>query len=175
MWSFGIIMPKKPFIDCVSMTMQFKTCPFHTMISFSSPQVTNSMEKCLFGTQPTGRLYRLFRSLLKFSQMESPQFAGVDSSRILSWEIRFLINSQLLAQKNWLYGSLTQKKVNARMSFCQLVLWSGTTLTSNSLSQTKNFYSLDLNLETFALSKLRTRCLYLLNLFALKVSKTFRQ
>lgn len=157
------------------MTTPFKTWLSLTMISFSFQQAINWMERCLFGTLLMDILSRPFRWLPRSSQMELHRLLGVDLSRTLSWETPLTISLLLQAPKSWLFGHWIQCRDLARMSWCRLEPWWEITLVLLSRSQTRSFCLQELNLEISVRSKLKTKCLFFLNLFVPRVLKIFKQ
>ena len=175
MWLSGITTKRKPSLDFQSMITQLPIWHFLMMMLFWFQQVTNLMAKCLSGTQLTVILFHHFKSHLRFSLMVLLLYAGEALSKTSSSEIPQAINSLFQDLRNSHFGLSIQLKAHASMNQCKLGLWLETTLAWLFRSQMKNFCLQELNLEIFAVSKLRIRCLSLLNQFVLRVSKLFKQ
>ena len=132
------------------------------------------MGNCSSGTQPQDKLCHPFKLLHRSSLTVLPRSLGVALSKILNWEIHKIINLLSLDLKSWLFGHLIQIKDIVLMSWLEQAPWSEIIHALLSLSQMRNSYLLVQNLEISALSKSRTKCLFLLNLYVLKESKIFK-
>ena len=132
------------------------------------------MENCSSGTLPQDKLCHLFKWRHRSFLTVLPPSLGVALWKISNWEIHRIINLLSLDLKSWHFGHLIQIRDIAPTSWSEQVPWSEIIHALLSPSQMRNSCLLVQDLEIFALSKSRTKCLFLLNLYVPKESKIFK-